>query len=148
MTAVRVQCPVCHGGCYIHPAPAPHAWLRCAACDGIGTTWAAGAPAFDCSTTLADRDPGEVVTLGNGDRGRILWHMPRRTRKQRPDTTFLGLFDDFTDRETHDPIPYPSCVGVLTVDVTRARADDDAHAGERGVDYNDPVHRTVAGGLI
>lgn len=74
--------------------------------------------------------------------------MPRRTKKRRPDTTFLGLFDDFTDRETHTPISYPSCVGVLTVDVARSAGDRDAHAGERGVDYNDPVHRTVAGGLI
>ncbi len=126
----------------------PHAWLRCAACDGIGTAWGIGAPAFGCLTTLADRDPGEVVTLGNGDRGRILWHMPRKTKKRRPDTTFLGLIDDFTDRESSTPIAYPSVVGVLTVDESRTACDQDAHAGERGVDYNDPVHRTVAGGLI
>lgn len=74
--------------------------------------------------------------------------MPRKTKKVRPETTFVGLFDDFTDRETFQPIAFPSCVGVLSVDERRMVADHDAHGGERGIDYNDPVHRTVAGNLI
>lgn len=148
MTSVRVSCPICGGAGYIHPPPPPHAWLQCSSCDGIGTAWAAGAPLFDCASTLADRDPGEIVTLGNGDRGRILWHMPRKKKKVRPETTFLGLFDDFTDRETHAPIAFPSCVGVLSVDEARTAGDCDVHGGERGVDYNDPVYRSVSGKLI
>jgi len=98
--------------------------------------------------TLADRDPGEIVTLGNGDRGKILWHMPRKTKKVKPETTWLGLVEEFTCAESHRPIAYPSCIGVLSVDVARAQLDRDDHEGEKGIDLNDPVQRTVAGRLI
>jgi hypothetical protein len=98
--------------------------------------------------TLADRDPGEIVTLGNGDHGRILWHMPRKTKKIKPDTTFVGIIGDFDGVESHEPVAYPSCVGVSTVDWSRAIVDRDAHSGERTPDYNDPIYRHVAGRLI
>jgi hypothetical protein len=148
VTAVRCPCSICGGAGYIHPAPPPHAWLRCASCDGVGTTWVTGAPLFDCATTLADRETGELVTLGNGDRCRILWHMPRRKKKVVPITTFVGMIDEFTDEEHHTPVPFPSCVGVLSVELSRAIGDSDAHGGEKTIDYNDPVHRQVAGRLM
>lgn len=110
--------------------------------------WAPGAPAFDCQQTLAELAAGTVVTLGSGDRVRILWHMPRKTKKQIPEVTFVGEIDEFTDREHHDPIPVPSCVGVLEVHESHAAGDLDAHAGERNIDLSDPVHRQVAGRLI
>lgn len=146
MTTVERECPLCRGsGVSTGPRSL---WPLCASCGGIGRTWLPDAPDFGCRTTLADRDPGEVVTLGNGDQGKILWHMPRKTKKVRPHTTFLGLFGEFDGSESHNPVAYPSCVGVASVDVSRTIVDHDAHAGERDVDINDPVHRTVAGMLI
>ncbi len=145
MTPVYGHCPACRGagGAFYR-----YGWARCAGCDGIGRAFIAGAPAFGCSITLADRDPGEIVTLGNGDRGRILWHMPRKTKKVRPETTFIGMVREFDDAEDHTPIPYPSSVGVASVDVARVAADRESHAGERDVDLNDPVHRQLAGRLL
>ncbi len=144
MTAVYVTCPDCNGAGGRYAAP----WDRCVPCGGIGRTWTPGAPAFGCVIKLADRDPGEIVTLGNGDRGRILWHMPRRKKKVVPETTFLGLLDEFTDRESYTPTMYPACVGVSTVDESRRVVDLESHDRDREIDYNDPVQRTVAGRLI
>ncbi len=90
---------------------------------------------------LADRIAGEVVELGNGDVGRVLWHSPRPKKKgDRPDTTYLGLIDDFDGLESTDPTRYPSCVGVRSVSVSRAQGDGDHH-GERGSDREDPLQR-------
>ena len=147
MTSVYAPCPSCRGvGGWIHSAS--NRWLRCHTCDGIGRSWAPGAPSFGCDVTLADRDPGEVVTLGNGDRGKILWHMPRKSKKVRPETTFLGYIDEFTGAESHRPVAYPSCVGVLSVDIPRTPLDREVHDREKSLDLNDPVQRTAAGRLI
>lgn len=147
MTSVLRQCRSCSGTGSAPSTPAS-LWPLCAGCQGVGKTWIVGAPDFGCSITLADRDPGEIVTLGNGDRGRILWHVPRKSKKVRPETTFVGLIGEFDEIESHAPVSYPSCVGVSTVDWSRAVVDGDAHAGEREIDYNDPVYRTVDGRLI
>lgn len=144
MTSVYVQCSRCAG--YGHLPP--DYWSSCPDCKQTGRVWAPGAPAFECSITLADRYPGEIVTLGNGDQGRILWHMPRKKKKVTPETTFLGLFEEFTGQESYTPVSYPSCVGVSTVDHAIVMADDEAHDRERDIDYNDPIHRQVAGRLI
>lgn len=142
MISVFVPCPACRGIGY-------HAGGEtCASCQRIGRVWAAGAPSYSCAATLADRDPGEIVTLGNGDHGKILWHMPRKRKKVRPETTFMGLIDEFTGIESYKPVAYPSCVGVLSVDFTRGPVDREAHDRERDIDYNDPVHRQVAGRLL
>ena len=151
MISVHVACGACQGvgGAFgFDPALALSRWMRCAACDGTGIVWAPGAPAFDCSITLADREVGEIVTLGNGQRAKIAWHAPRKSTKVRPETTFLLAVDDFSDAEDAKPVPYPSCVGVLSVDVSRATVDRDAHDHEKIEDLNDPVQRTVAGRLI
>ena len=142
MLSVHVRCPDCAGVGYDDRGD------TCARCGRIGRAWAPGAPSYGCDQSLADRDPGEVVTLGNGDRGKILWHMPRKTKKVRPETTFMGLLDEFTDVESHRPIGYPSCIGVASVEFSRQPADRKSHDGERSVDYNDPVHRNIAGRLI
>lgn len=147
MTAVTMQCPDC-GGTGKRAPNARAIWPLCARCSGVGRTWIPGAPSFGCDVTLADRDPGEIVTLGNDDRGRILWHMPRKTKKVRPETTFVGLIGMFDDIESHTPTAYPSSIGVASVDVSRRTVDHDAHAGEREIDYNDPVHRQIAGRLL
>jgi len=136
---VYVLCAVCL---------AAGGWVRCRACDGLGRQWAPGAPAYGCTITLADRVPGEIVTLGTGQRAKILWHQPRKTKKVTPETTFLGFIAEFTDEESLDPVPYPSCVGVLSVDFTRVTVDHGAHDGERAEDLSDPVQRHAAGMLI
>lgn len=87
--------------------------------------------------------PGEIVTLGNGDRGRLLWHSPRKN----PTTSYLALIGDFDDAEDKNPTAYPSCVGVSSVGVPRMRGSDDDHRGDRGVDDMDPMQRGRRGGL-
>ncbi len=149
MISVYVPCQSCSacGGSWA-PSTWGREWLRCRACDGIGRVWAPGAPGYDCPTKLSATTPGEIVTLGNGDHGRVLWHMPRRTKKVTPETTFLGMIEPFTEVESYAPIGYPSCVGVASVDLSRSTSDGDVHANSRTIDYSDPVHRQVAGRLI
>jgi hypothetical protein len=133
---VYVLCAVCL---------AAGGWVRCSACDGLHRQWAPGAPTYGCEMTLADREPGEVVTLGNGQRAKILWHMPRKRRGSVPETTFLDILVEFYETETLIPVPYPSCIGVASVDVRRAVIDREAH--EREVDAGDPLQRH-AGALL
>jgi hypothetical protein len=146
------DCRGCGGFYGINPAFPGASWFRCRSCDGVGKQWARGAvgkqwargaPSFGCEITLADRDAGEIVTLGNGDRVKLAWHQPRKSKKVRPDTTFVLEVDEFTDREHPTPVPYPSCIGVATVDVSRATKDRDAHDGDRVEDTNDPLQRPV-----
>lgn len=158
MTSVFVSCSSCAG--YGHLPP--DFWESCPDCGQLGRIWAPGAPLFGCTVTLADRFPGEIVTLGNGDHGRILWQMPRKTKKVSKKATvlsispkkvtsegmFLGLIEEFTSTESCSPVPYPSCVGVASVDLIRVFADDKAHDRERDLDLSDPVHRQIAGRLI
>lgn len=136
MIPVYVLCAVCL---------AAGGWVRCAACDGLHRQWAPGAPAFGCAITLADREPGEIVTLGNGQRAKILWHIPRKRRGSVPETTFLDILVEFHETETLIPVPYPSCIGVASVDVRRAVVDREAH--EREVDAGDPLQHH-AGALL
>lgn len=138
MSSVEVPCPRCAGAGYIHPPPAGAAWLRCAACDGIGRAWAPGAPGYGCTMTLGERVRGEVVTLGNGDYGRVLWHSP----SGRP-TTYLSLIGEFDGIEDHRPVSYPSCVGVQSVSVPRMAGDTNAHANSRSPDLGDPMQRRI-----
>lgn len=147
MTPLFVACPVCLGAGLAQPN-AFTLWPSCPACDGVGRIWISGGPRFGCSQTLADREPGEIVTLGNGDRVRVQWHQPRKRKKaDRPETTFVGPIDDFTGEESYAMVPIPSSVGVLSVDVSRAVVID-AHDHDRAEDINDPMQRTVAGRLI
>lgn len=139
MIPVYVACENCDGGC--HVLGEDGAYHRCSACDGLGRQWAPGAPAYGCKITLADREPGEVVTLGNGQRAKILWHMPRKKPKVTPETTFLDILVEFHETETYIPVAYPSCVGVASVDVARAVTDREAHDRERAADPNDPMQR-------
>lgn len=151
MIPVYVPCSACRGNCHVAGFDVRHAMViimqRCSSCDGIGRQWAPGAPAYGCTTTLADREPGEIVTLGNGQRVKILWHMPRKRKKEVPETTFVDVLTEFYEAETLVPVPYPSCVGVASVDAPRAAADREAHDRERAADPNDPVQRH-AGALL
>ncbi|HEY6117477.1 MAG TPA: hypothetical protein VI172_16105 [Candidatus Dormibacteraeota bacterium] len=148
MIPVYVPCSTCLGNCHVAVKIANFFdTRRCARCDGLGRQWAPGAPAYGCTITLADREPGEIVTLGNGQRAKILWHMPRKRAKVVPETTFLDILDDFFESETYRPVAYPSSIGVASVDVPRAVADREAHDRDRTEDPNDPMQRR-AGALL
>jgi hypothetical protein len=135
MKPIHVDCTKCKGHGYIWPPP-NRFWLRCDACDGIGRVWAPDAPLFGCTIELGERQPGEHVTLGSGERVRIMWHQPRK----HPHTTFVGIVDDFDGYESPTPTPIPSCVGVLSVAVSRPRIHDQ-HEHEKGGDIVDPILR-------
>lgn len=145
MIPVYVPCRDCLGNGHVRVPGKTFelgAIVRCRSCDGLGRQWAPGAPAYGCEVTLADREPGEVVTLGNGQRAKILWHQPRKRKGVVVETTFIDLLEDgFFERETFKPVPYPSCVGVASVDEARPQSDREAHDRERVEDANDPMQR-------
>lgn len=113
-------------------------WTRCRACDGLGHAWMAGGPSFGCSMTLGDREPGEVVELGTGDRCKIAWHSPRKAPKQRPTITFVRLEDVFGEYEPN-PIGCASELGVRSVSV---KVDGgELRDNEKDADALDPFAR-------
>lgn len=120
----------------------------CRVCDGVGHRPIAGAPGFGCAMTLADREPGDIVVLGTGDRVRVQWHQPRKAPKQRPVTTFVGTFSgDFGGEllELSNPIPLPSTFGVRGVMSSRVAGD----ASDGRGDAVDPLARRARrGGLL
>lgn len=134
LSPVEMDCQACGGGGWIIGGM----WATCRVCDGTGKAWIPGAPLFGCSMTLAARKPGEIVTLGNGDRGRILRH-----DKRPPKTTAIALIDDFDGTESYVSTNYPSCVGVVSVSDPRWFTDDDAHAHDRQ-DQTDPLRSRKA----
>lgn len=150
MIPVYVPCASCGGNCHVQVFAvgfdSPIGVRRCSTCDGLGRQWAPGAPAYGRTVILADREPGEIVTLGNDQRAKILWHQPRKRPKVTPETTFLDLLDtsDFFERETFKPVPYPSCIGVSSVDAPRTAGDREAHDRERAADLGDPLQRQRA----
>lgn len=150
-----VICPVCGPGHGTVWPPPPGEYVSiCKRCLGLGRVWAPGAPSYGCNETLGDRIPGEIVVLGTGVVGRVLWHMPRPEPKVRAETTFLSIitprasaaedFDDApADIEIHRPIPFPSELGVADVRLSKMVAR--ASAGDQhGTDENDPVLRAQA----
>jgi hypothetical protein len=139
MTSVEIQCTHCIGIGWLTP---PGTWVLCSVCDGIGRTWAPGAPGYGCKITLKQRFVGEIVTLGNWERGRILWHAP----KKNPTMTYLAVIDDFTEEQSHSPTGYPSVVGVRSVASPRFFTGDDG-TGSRQTDQIDPMQRGRRGML-
>lgn len=139
----KIDCPPCRGFGYVAAAPGEPAILRCKTCDGLGRTWAPGAPSFGCPTNLGERTPGEIVTTATGIRARVLWQMPKREKIgkvwREPDTTFLGLIDDFDDHESTRPTPYPARLGVTSIEFAKVASNEDDGAGGKHVDPVDPV---------
>lgn len=112
----------------------PPNWKLCPDCDGIGRVFIEGGPLFGCKMTLAGQKPGEVVTLGNGDRGRIVRHIRRGTP-----TTELAVIDAFYGTEDIDPTWYPSSTGVSSVESQRPVYD--MANGIRAGEVHDPLQR-------
>lgn len=131
ISPVELQCAECQGtGNRIDDA-----WVRCPVCKGLRKVWRPGAPLYGCKMTLAERKPGEIVTLGNGDRGKITAH-----RKNGTPTTSIALIGEFSGLESKESTTYPSCVGVISVSDPRWFYDDDPHANS-GVDDTDPMRK-------
>lgn len=142
----RMDCPECKGSGVIWPPPTPII-ERCKPCDGFGRVWPKGGPMFDCTLRLGDRIAGEIVTIATGVRARVLWQMPqKRSKKDFPETTFLGLIDDFDDHESTTPVPFPAVLGVRTVDVKLDATIKGDGAGEKGGDVIDPIIRQASAG--
>jgi RecJ-like exonuclease len=101
----QVECQTCKGNGRIPPD-----WVLCPVCDGRGFDWAPGGPLFGCKMQLRDRKPGEVVTLGTGDIGRIIRH-----DKRKPPATAIALFGVFDGVESDERTYFPSETGVASV---------------------------------
>lgn len=108
----------------------------CRPCDGIGRVWMEGGPSFGCKMTLASRKVGEVVTLGNGDRGRVVRHCKRGAP-----TTDLVLIDDMFETEADETTSYPSITGVASTLPANARNEDSAGQTRSRQDQLDPLQR-------
>lgn len=139
MTPMHASCPRCQGSGR-DAANMRSLWPVCGACDGIGYVFAPGAPGYGCQVRLGDRVPGEVVTLGNGDHGRVLRHCRSGTP-----TTWLGLIGEFSGVESHTPVMYPSSAGVAEINVTKMAGDRRSHANRRAADPGDPLQRAKRG---
>lgn len=135
MTPMHVTCPACRGFGHGESTDAT-LWPTCKACGGVGYVFAPGAPAYGCVLVLGDRALGEIVTLGNGDHGRVLRH----SRSGTP-TTWLGPIGLFDQIESHEPVMYPASAGVAEVTLKREHGDRRSHANARTVDPDDPLQR-------
>jgi hypothetical protein len=89
--------------------------------------------------TLGDRHRGEIVTIGNGDRGRIVRHVERG----RP-TTFVALIDEFFDTEAEEATEYPSETGVRSTLPAAASIEDKHGRAKARADLVDPLQRKSA----
>lgn len=107
LSPVERYCPNCDGyGFNMGDGLLAH----CPACDGIGRVSIEGGPLFGCKYTLKDAKPGQIVTLGNGDRGRVIRHNRRGTP-----TTDINLIHPFLDDEATEATSYPNNTGVASM---------------------------------
>jgi hypothetical protein len=133
LSPVERDCPRCGGV----------GWERddmfklCLDCGGVGKTWIPGAPGFGCKIVLGKRKVGEIVTLGNGDRGRIVRHDKRGAPR-----TSVALIGDFDDIQAEEATSYPSATGVVSVSDPRWHDDDSGHAHSRE-DQADPIRKAI-----
>jgi hypothetical protein len=128
LTPIEDPCAACAGH-----GRTPPTWLLCGACDGLGRQWKPNAPMYGCVITLEKAKLGDVVTLGTGERGRVVSHS-KYGRK----ITKIRVFDPFTDEEPTQSTSYPSVTGVASI-VPQYHADA-GHAG-RATDALDPLRR-------
>lgn len=127
LTPVECHCPSCNGFGRVGAESD-----LCSQCRGIGRVFIEGGPSFGCKLKLSDCHPGQEVTLGNGERGRVLRHCKRATP-----TTELIRYDPMFDRWEDAPTTYPSVTGVVIV-ISTAWHRNPAKAG-RSEDLIDPL---------
>lgn len=104
LTPVQKLCDACGG---LGWTPEDHE--LCKACGSIGRVFIDGGPSFGCKITLVQCKPGQIVILGNGDRGRVIRHV----RRGEP-TTELALIDPMFETEDRATTTYPSVTGVAS----------------------------------
>lgn len=137
MSPLHMSCGACGGlGHDVYARAGASPWPLCRACGGVGYVFVPGAPAYGCELVLGDRVPGEVVTLGNGDHGRVLRHYRSGTP-----TTWLGLIGEFSGIESHTPVAYPSSAGVAEINQARAPVERHRRTAAHSVDPGDPLQR-------
>lgn len=107
----------------------------CTPCDGIGRSFIEGGPSFGCKLKLADCKPGQEVTLGNGERARIMQHCKRATP-----TTKVIRYDPMFDSWEESPTTYPSSTGVVIVQSTAWHRHPTKETGRRE-DLLDPLNQ-------
>lgn len=132
LSPVHRYCDVCRGFGRVMPDQA-----ICQPCDGRGRVFVDGAPSFGCKLTLADCQPGQEVTLGTGDRGRIIRHCRRGT----PTTDVVLWCPMFGDWQ-EPPMSYPSATGVVIVLSTAWHRHRTKETGRRE-DLSDPLQRKL-----
>jgi hypothetical protein len=113
----------------------------CARCDGICRVFIEGGPSFGCRMTLEDAKLGQIVTLGNNDRGRVVRHSARGTP-----TTEIALIDPMFDEESPTTTTYPSATGVISMSIGSWFHDED-QKGLRASreDPMDPLRKRIEG---
>jgi hypothetical protein len=127
LSPVQRLCPACLGYGRID-------FILCTNCDGTGRTWIAGGPSFGCKLVLSDVKRGQIATLGNHDRGRVLRHC------ERGPVTEMIVIDPMFDVEDVAPTWYPSETGVISVSAASWFNDDSSGQKGRGEDLLDPLH--------
>lgn len=131
MSPIHVDCENCAGHGRLRPN-----WTLCAKCDGLGYVFAPEAPTYGCKETLSDRRPGEIVELGNGDRGRILRH----EKSPGNPTTVVALIGLFDGAEAELGTHFPSETGVRSVDPETWKPKTKADR-RKSADPNDPLQQ-------
>jgi hypothetical protein len=110
-------------------------WDICRVCAGLGRVFIQGGPSFGCQYTLEDCKPGQIVTLGNGDRGRVM----RKCNRGTP-TTDIALIDPFLDEQARETTRYPTITGVASMSAVLWLQD--SSGGARGrEDHLDPLQK-------
>jgi len=134
LTPVQKLCPDCQGFGKVYGQGGVNEF--CKTCDAIGRVFIDGGPSFGCKTTLAQCKPGQIVTLGNGDRGRIVQH-----NKRGSPTTEINLIDPMFDEESRSSTTYPSETGVASMSASSWHQDPH-HGGQRArEDHLDPLQQ-------
>lgn len=133
LSPVEMLCPDCAGHGRLQPES-----ICCTRCDSIGRVFIQGGPSFGCKIILGTRNIGEVVTLGNGDRGRVVLHSRRGTH-----TTMVALIDEMFDAEERTPTSYPSSTGVKSTMPSLSRPEDQSGRKQSRVDHSDPLQKEM-----
>lgn len=126
LSPVERDCPSCDGF-------GRRGWDICPRCDGVGHVFKEGGPLFGCRIALEDAKPGQIATIANGDRGRIIRHCQRGTP-----STEVALIEPLFGEQDLLTTTYPSATGVISLSVDSWFYDPHGDARARE-DHLDPL---------
>ena len=133
LTPVQRHCPDCRG---LGKITGPDQGIEfCRTCKAIGRVFIDGGPSFGCKFTLAQCKPGMIVSIGNGDRGRVVRHCKRGSP-----TTMVNLIDPMFDEEEISSTTYPSETGVASMSASSWLQDPSGGHRARE-DHLDPLQQ-------